>query len=91
MPKGQTSRPYNRKEKKAVATLKNLKAATKGFSQNNKNTVMSGKTATAAQQTLTGRGAKQYFRNEGKKLGRIGLERVNSRKDVTTFGVKKKK
>ena len=90
MPKGQTSRPNNRKEKKAVATLKNLKSATKGFSSTNKNTVMSGKTATAARKTLTIRGAKQYDREEGKKLGRIGFERTGSRKPgLSSFGKKK--
>ena len=90
MPKGQTSRPYTRKEKKAVATLKNLKSATKGFSSINKATVMSGKTAKAASKTLTIRGAKSYAREEGRKMGRIGLERVGSKKPgLTSFGKKK--
>lgn len=90
MPKGQTSRPNNRKEKKAVATLKNLKSATKGFSSINKATVMSGKTATAARKTLTTRGAKAWVRKEGKSLGRIGLERVGSKKPgLSSFGKKK--
>jgi len=73
MPKGQTSRPNNRKEKKAVATLKNLKTATKGFSSANKKTVMSGKTATAAKTTLHGRNSKASNRDYYAIMGREGL------------------
>ena len=65
MPKGQTSRPNNRKEKKAVATLKNLKSATKGFSSANKKTVMGGKAATAATKTLENRKTKAQDRRYG--------------------------
>lgn len=68
MPKGQTSRPNNRKEKKAAATLSNLKTATKGFSPTNKKTVMGGKTATAARKTLEVRKTKETSRWYGKAI-----------------------
>ena len=78
MPKGQTSRPSNRKEKKAAATLKNLKSATKGFSSTNKNTVMGGKTATAAKTTIKGRDTKATDRKYGKEIGKRGVVRTGT-------------
>ena len=92
MPKGKTSRPNNRKEKKAVATLKNLKTATKGFSSANKNTVMSGKTATAAKRTLQARDAKAVYRDYGATVGKEGKVRTGAiSKGAPTFGYPKKK
>jgi hypothetical protein len=94
MPKGQTSRPSNRKEKKAAATLKNLKSATKGFSNTNKKTVMGGKTATGAKKVLTGRDIKATDRKYGKVVGRNGLVRTGATKSspkIAIFGKPKKK
>lgn len=93
MPKGQTSRPSNRKEKKAAATLKNLKSATKGFSSINKNTVMGGKTATEAKKTIKGRLIKAVDREYGKEVGKKGLVRTGKITSTGTpiFGRPKKK
>ncbi|AYP28091.1 hypothetical protein HWB26_gp30 [Lentibacter phage vB_LenP_ICBM2] len=91
MPKGQTSRPNNRKEKKAAATLKNLKTATKGFSSTNKKTVMSGKTATAAKKTIKGRDTKAIDREYGKAVGKSGMVRTGTIGDYVVFGKPKKK
>ena len=91
MPKGQTSRPNNRKEKKAAATLNNLKTATKGFSSANKNTVMSGKTAKAATRTLQGRDFKATDRKYGALVGKEGKVRTGTIAGVTILGYPKKK
>ena len=93
MPKGQTSRPNNRKEKKAAATLKNLKSATKGFSSTNKQTVMGGKTATAAKKTIKGRNTKAVDRKYGNLVARKGLVRTGTAGSPpqALFGKPKKK
>ena len=91
MPKGQTSRPSNRKEKKAVATLKNLKSATKGFSSTNKKTVMGGKTATEAKKTVKGRDSKATDRKYGKVVGKRGMVRTGTIAGAVLFGKPKKK
>lgn len=93
MPKGQTSRPSNRKEKKAAATLNNLKSATKGFSSTNKNTVMGGKTATEAKKIIKGRETKEIDRQYGKAVGKKGMGRTGTigMVGLARFGKPKKK
>jgi|TARA_B110000908_G_scaffold38993_1_gene47026 hypothetical protein len=75
MPKGQTSRPDNRKEKKAVATTNRLKAATKNFSPVNKKKVMGGSKAKAAANTTTNRKLKAKDRKIGETVGKAGYGR----------------
>jgi hypothetical protein len=67
MPKGQTSRPYNRKEKRAVATKSDLTAFKKKPSAANLMKGLSrmakGPTMMSAQSTLTRRETKEVRRN----------------------------
>lgn len=86
MPKGQTSRPYNRKEKKAVATKKNLKSATKGFSSTNKKTVMGSSKAKAAAKTTAIRKLKAKDREFGKIVGRSSITRQSDSYAFSTDG-----
>ena len=67
MPKGQTSRPYNRKEKRAVATKSDLTAFKKKPSATNLMKGLSrmakGPSMMSAQSTLTRRETKEMRRN----------------------------
>ena len=75
MPKGQTSRPYNRKEKQALATKKNVRAASKTISSTNLRTVLDSKRVTSAYITLGKNKTKELNRKRGVTLGRVGITR----------------
>lgn len=67
MPKGETSRPYNRKEKKAVKTQKTLKKSGMPPSQ-------AFKVGAQASKTLTDRKEKEKRRGLNTRLGKIGAQ-----------------
>ena len=74
MPKGQTSRPYNRKEKQAVSTKKAVKNAGKNPSLSSIGKVVGnlakGRTVPLASITLQDQRMKELDRKLGKSSGR---------------------
>lgn len=70
MPKGQTSRPNTREERKAVKTLKSISAGLSGKSTVNQKNIISGPRYGAAQTTLLNRDAKAGARTYGAKKER---------------------
>jgi len=74
MPKGKTSRPYNRKEKQAVSTVKAVKNAGKNPSLSSFGKVVGnlakGRTVPLASFTLQDRRMKELDRKLGKSSGR---------------------
>ena len=89
MPKGETSRPYNRKEKKAVATLKGSREGAKGKSSTNISKIMKGSRTKSALQTLADREDKAYYRQAGKKKERKTGESLSH--SITRRGLQKRK
>tara|TARA_R110000796_G_scaffold4480_4_gene17401 strand:- start:382 stop:672 length:291 start_codon:yes stop_codon:yes gene_type:complete len=90
MPKGQTSRPYNRKEKQALATKKNVRAASNTMSSTNLRTVLDSKRVTSAHVTLGKNKTKEANRKTGVTLGRAGITRQTDPTLFSTDGKGKK-
>lgn len=82
MPKGETSRPYNRKEKKAVKTKKAINQAGKSKSSTNFKTIVEGGINRRATATLHNRRIKADDRKYGK-----GKERITGRSMQTSVRV----
>lgn len=68
MPKGQTSRPFNRKEKQAAKTVQYANAA--NVSEVNKKTIRGGSRLKDAYSTLVDRDSKEAARKAGAKKER---------------------
>jgi hypothetical protein len=89
MPKGETSRPYNRTEKKAVKTLSGAREGAKGKSSTNISKIMKGPRTKEALKTLSDRDMKETVRKLGKKQERDTGSSVQ--KAYTRDGFKKRK
>jgi len=87
MPKGETSRPYNAKQRKALKTLLNLEQGMKGKSVANQIEIIRGNPYQDAQRVLREEGSNDLTRRRMKDIGREGgasAATKERRKEVNT-------
>jgi len=70
MPKGETSRPYNAKQRKALKTLLNIQEGMKGKSTENQIEIIRGNPYQNAQRVLQEEGTNDITRRRMKDIGR---------------------